>query len=85
VIYNEATNSDWSLTKVEIFKGTSASGTAETIDTTPIRTRASKEWRLPPGAYFVRVTENTGYSGDKIVSIELDKTATATWNGSDLL
>jgi archaellum component FlaG (FlaF/FlaG flagellin family) len=84
VVYNEATSTNWSLTKVEIFKGTSASGTAETIYTTPIRVRESKEWQLSPGAYYVRVTENTSYTGGKIVSVELNGTATATWNGTYL-
>jgi hypothetical protein len=83
-LYNVATNTAWTITKVEIFEGTAATGTAKITYTTPIPVNKDMSWKLEPMAYFIQITDNTGYTKDKVVNIKKDETINVNYNGNAL-
>ena len=81
ILHNVTSLNNDTLIKVEIWEGTSASGTAKETYTTPISSNGTKQWTLAPGAYYVRVTDNQSYSFSKVANVKIGETTDVSYTG----
>jgi hypothetical protein len=81
ILHNATSLPNDTLIKVEIWEGTSASGTAKETYTTPISSGGTKEWTLVPGAYYVRATDNQHYTHSKVANVKVGETTDVIYTG----